>query len=490
MKKNKKAKLIKMMLIINKMKAYVAQVNDDSYLSFALPDIKCSELQTTSQTSVQHNCIYATNGGYFNTDKGAPPPLCEPNLISNYAHVVLDPSNQHTNFGIDYIHRKIVVVRQGKSYINQSPGINTNSSFVTEKAPRTGIGLWKNGSIVLLQVDGEEDIKSGLDLFEFTELFTYLKVDSAVNIDGGGSSTSVYNDEVINKPTCSDNSDICQRNFWLSFQIIEKIAQKNSNNSHCTVLQNLLYFCGRKKHFTETMLCIVPKPGEQHLEEKKEGTESKRVSGIKQEKNNAKVFVCFDFILAEPLEQIIEAADTGDVLVKKLRSWNFGNELPNESLLAELNGSHVLSWGLTVWERTGLSIYLFDSFQSKHRKKERFFIYVNKIIRNCFVCFFIEEKQGIIALHLYLFLLIEISNIEQLANTVKQIVKEISYDLSQNGVIIQFRESEERESNQVLSNACSPNMKIGGFDVNKRKEELELLNMEVERMIKLIYYFF
>ena len=66
---------------------------------------------------------------------------------------------------------------------------------------------------MLLEVDGEEDISSGLDLFEFTEIFTYLNVDSAVNIDGGGSSTVIWDQKVANKPTCNDNSTICQRDI-------------------------------------------------------------------------------------------------------------------------------------------------------------------------------------------------------------------------------------------------------------------------------------
>ena len=61
--------------------------------------------------------------------------------------------------------------------------------FVTEKAPRTGICAAKNGTLILTQVsisneppnkifaqkvDGEEDIQTGLDLHEFSEVLRDL----------------------------------------------------------------------------------------------------------------------------------------------------------------------------------------------------------------------------------------------------------------------------------------------------------------------------
>lgn len=61
------------------------------------------------------------------------------------------------------------------------------------------------------QIDGEEDIKRGANYFELTEFMLSLKVRDAVNIDGGGSSVSVYNGMVISKPTCEDTPLICER---------------------------------------------------------------------------------------------------------------------------------------------------------------------------------------------------------------------------------------------------------------------------------------
>ncbi len=50
-----------------------------------------------------------------------------------------------------------------------------------------------------------------MDLFEFSELFVNLGVIQAINLDGGGSSVSVSEGEVISKPTCLDTPEICER---------------------------------------------------------------------------------------------------------------------------------------------------------------------------------------------------------------------------------------------------------------------------------------
>ena len=64
---------------------------------------------------------------------------------------------------------------RGASYINSSKSQEALSDrFVTEKAPRTAVVVHKNGTLSLMQVDGEEDIATGLDLIEFSEVLVEL----------------------------------------------------------------------------------------------------------------------------------------------------------------------------------------------------------------------------------------------------------------------------------------------------------------------------
>ena len=101
------------------------------------------------------------------------------------------------------------LVRKGQSYVGKSPELTYESGgFTMEKAPRTAVGIMKDYTMVLLEIDGEEDINAGPDLFEFAELMVSYGVESAINIDGGGSSTVVYDGDVIDEPTCNE---ICER---------------------------------------------------------------------------------------------------------------------------------------------------------------------------------------------------------------------------------------------------------------------------------------
>jgi N-acetylglucosamine-1-phosphodiester alpha-N-acetylglucosaminidase len=83
--------------------------------------------------------------------------------------------------------------------------------FTLEKAPRTAVGVFQNGTMILLEVDGIESLDIGPDLYEMAELLISLGVHSAVNLDGGGSSVSVLNGEVISSPHCTDTLKVCER---------------------------------------------------------------------------------------------------------------------------------------------------------------------------------------------------------------------------------------------------------------------------------------
>ena len=69
------------------------------------------------------------------------------------------------------------------------------------RAPRTAVGIKKDGTLLLLVVDGRSAVSSGLTLEELARYFVRLGADSAVNFDGGGSSELVINGSIVNKPS-------------------------------------------------------------------------------------------------------------------------------------------------------------------------------------------------------------------------------------------------------------------------------------------------
>ena len=69
--------------------------------------------------------------------------------------------------------------------------------------PRTAIGLIEANHFVFVVSDGRTDESEGLSLYELAVFMQSLGVKEAYNLDGGGSSTMVYQGEVVNNPTTS-----------------------------------------------------------------------------------------------------------------------------------------------------------------------------------------------------------------------------------------------------------------------------------------------
>ena len=67
--------------------------------------------------------------------------------------------------------------------------------------PRTAIGVFQPGHYVLLVSDGRTHESEGLTLYELAQFMQGLGVTTAYNLDGGGSSTMVFNGNLINNPT-------------------------------------------------------------------------------------------------------------------------------------------------------------------------------------------------------------------------------------------------------------------------------------------------
>ena len=100
---------------------------------------------------------------------------------------------------VDAIGGNPVLVREGR--VTAEPC----GDYVCNRHPRTGIGVTAEGHILLVVVDGRRSESIGLEIVEFARLFRRLGAVSAMNLDGGGSSTMVVKGRVVNTP--SDGSE-------------------------------------------------------------------------------------------------------------------------------------------------------------------------------------------------------------------------------------------------------------------------------------------
>jgi hypothetical protein len=77
-----------------------------------------------------------------------------------------------------------------------------SKSFVLARHPRTAVGVCEDGTLLLVTVDGRQPEESvGMSLPELTDLMLELGAVSAVNLDGGGSTTMVIDGKVANRPS-------------------------------------------------------------------------------------------------------------------------------------------------------------------------------------------------------------------------------------------------------------------------------------------------
>lgn len=78
---------------------------------------------------------------------------------------------------------------------------NFGNHSIQGRQPRTGVGLLGPNRQLWIVVDGRSDGYSrGVTMTEFAQIFVEHGAEIAYNIDGGGSSTMVFQDKLVNNP--------------------------------------------------------------------------------------------------------------------------------------------------------------------------------------------------------------------------------------------------------------------------------------------------
>jgi exopolysaccharide biosynthesis protein len=89
--------------------------------------------------------------------------------------------------------------------INNTDEALDSGAFSTTRHPRSAIGIKPNGRVILLTVDGRNVNSAGMSLFELRKIMKWIGCTSAINLDGGGSTTlwiqGFPDNGVVNYPT-------------------------------------------------------------------------------------------------------------------------------------------------------------------------------------------------------------------------------------------------------------------------------------------------
>lgn len=183
------------------------------------------KLRTTADFAESHRARAAINGNFFDVKNGG---------AVDYTRVNGTVVNENRLPAADKpaFHQKAaVVISKGRLSIKKGNGSSTweqelpqknimlngpllflnnqfekldSGSFNITRHPRTCVGIKPNGDVIMLVADGRNENAAGMNIFELAKIMRWLGCESAINFDGGGSSTLfVKKKGVINYP--SDN---------------------------------------------------------------------------------------------------------------------------------------------------------------------------------------------------------------------------------------------------------------------------------------------
>ena len=83
------------------------------------------------------------------------------------------------------------------------------------RAPRTAVGVTKDGDYVLAVVDGRQSHSRGCTLREWAVLLKNMGIVDAINLDGGGSAELVAKGEILNSPSDGEERPVASALLFL-----------------------------------------------------------------------------------------------------------------------------------------------------------------------------------------------------------------------------------------------------------------------------------
>ena len=203
---------------------YVADIvlSSTEYLktAFAQNSYGKNVTEKTSEIAEEVNAILAINGDYYGAqEKGYV--LRDGTLYRSEAEKGQEDLVIYEDGSFEIITEEEItaeeLLEQGaKEILSFGPALIENGTIsVTEEDevgkamasnPRTAIGIIENLHYLLVVSDGRTEEIEGLSLLEMAEFIDSIGVETAYNLDGGGSSTMYFNGEVVNNPTTSGRS--------------------------------------------------------------------------------------------------------------------------------------------------------------------------------------------------------------------------------------------------------------------------------------------
>ena len=168
---------------------------------------------TTSNIAASVNAIFAVNGDFYGArEKGY--------VVRNYKTYRSKVNGEAEALAI-YGDGSFEIVKEKKTKLSSlnnpkevlsfGPALLINGQTQVVKGqevakaratnPRTAVGIIEKGHYIFIVSDGRTKKSKGLSLYQLANYMKKFNVDIAYNLDGGGSSSMIFNGKLINQPT-------------------------------------------------------------------------------------------------------------------------------------------------------------------------------------------------------------------------------------------------------------------------------------------------
>lgn len=202
----------------NDTKIYVADIilSSAQYLktAFANDTYGKNVTATTSTIAENNNAVLAINGDYYGVQENGyvirngivyRDSANGSDVLCIYADGTMEVLNDSEYSAEELVSRGVwQAFSFGPALVeNSSVTVDENAEVAKAKAsnPRTAIGVIGANHFVFVVSDGRTSESEGLSLYELATFMKGLGVETAYNLDGGGSSTMYFNGYVVNNPT-------------------------------------------------------------------------------------------------------------------------------------------------------------------------------------------------------------------------------------------------------------------------------------------------
>ncbi|MDU5920545.1 MAG: phosphodiester glycosidase family protein [Clostridiales bacterium] len=214
------------------------------------------EQAKAAEKSTGYNIVAAVNGDFFNMKTGAPTGALVMNgkkyqgagrepyfAILKDGTAVIRESNVPLDDVKEAIGGETILVKDGKAL-----DFSYNSSI----NPRTVIGIKPDGKVVTFVNDGRQaPISYGRTYQEIADIMVNLGCETALNLDGGGSTTFLSKPEGSDKLECRNNpSDGIERSVSSSLFIVSTTKASGEFDHAALTPNNLVYTPNSKITFT------------------------------------------------------------------------------------------------------------------------------------------------------------------------------------------------------------------------------------------------